>query len=206
MAKLFLVRHGETDLQSALRYWGKTDVGLGPVGRKQAEQLRDRLSREKIDCVYSSDLKRALTTAQTIVSARNLQLVPCPELREIDFGEVEGLNFDEVKAKFPEIAMMWIEHDPRLVYPGGESLTQLEKRTSQFIDRLTVHVADDNILVVAHSGVLRTLICQLMDMELKHRWNFRIDLASLSIVDTFSGFAILSLLNDLSHLQECGSD
>ncbi len=202
MAKLFLVRHGETDSHSALRYWGKTDVGLGPVGKQQAEQLRDRLAREQIDYIYSSDLKRALTTAQTIVSTRNLQIIPCSELREIDFGEVEGLNFDEIKTKFPKIAMMWIEHDPELVYPGGESLSQLEKRTRQFIEHLTEHAGNDNILVVAHSGVLRTLICQLADMDLKHRWNFRIDLASLSIVETFSGFAIISLLNDLSHLAE----
>jgi alpha-ribazole phosphatase len=194
------VRHGETDSHSAFRYWGKTDVGLGPVGLKQAEQLRDRLSKEKIDYVYSSDLKRAVITAQAIVGNRSLKLVACPELREIDFGEVEGLNYDEVKAKFPEVALMWIEHDPRLVYPGGESLVQLEQRTNQFIARLAAHAAADNILVVAHSGVLRTLICQLMDMDLKHRWNFRVDLASLSILDTYSGFAILSLLNDVSHL------
>ncbi len=205
MAKLYLVRHGETEFQSALRYWGKTDVALGPAGKKQAEHLRDRLAREQIDYVYSSDLKRALTTAQAIASTRNLQPIPCPELRDIDFGEVEGLNFDEVKEKFPQIAMMWIEHDPGLVYPGGESLSQLEKRTRQFIENLAEHAGNDNILVVAHSGVLRTLICQLADMDLKHRWNFRIDLASLSIVETFSGFAIISLLNDLSHLQKNGS-
>jgi alpha-ribazole phosphatase len=140
-----------------------------------------------------------LTTAQAIVSGRDLKLTACPELREIDFGEVEGLNFDEVKEKFPAVALMWVERDPQLAYPSGESLAQLEQRISRFIDRLTGHAADDNILV--YSGVLRTLICQLMDMELKHRWNFRIDLASLSIIHTYSGFAVLSLLNDVSHLK-----
>jgi alpha-ribazole phosphatase len=202
LARLFLVRHGETDSNSAFRYWGKTDVGLGPLGLKQAELLRERLAAEKIDHVYSSDLKRTLTTTQTIVSGRDLKLTACPELREIDFGEVEGLNFDEVKEKFPAVALMWVERDPRLAYPGGESLAQLEQRISRFIDRLTGHAANDNILVVAHSGVLRTLICQLMDMELKHRWNFRVDLASLSVIHTYSGFAVLSLLNDVSHLKE----
>jgi alpha-ribazole phosphatase len=200
LAKLYLVRHGETDSNSAFRYWGKTDVGLGPVGLQQSEQLRDRLSTRKIDYVYSSDLKRTLTTAQTIASVHNLQVIKCPELREIDFGQIEGLNFDEVKEKFPEVAVLWRTHDLRLAYPGGESLADLEQRTSAFINRLEKHAADDNILIVAHSGVLRTLICQLLDMDVKHRWNMRVDLASLSIIETYSGFAILSLLNEVLHL------
>jgi alpha-ribazole phosphatase len=200
LARLYLVRHGETDAGSASRFWGRTDVGLGPCGLQQAEQLRDRLSTKKIDYVYSSDLKRTVTTALTIASIHNLQIVKCPELREIDFGEVEGLNFEEVKEKFPQVSWMWINHDPGLAYPGGESLSELEQRLQAFIDRIQNHAADDNILIVAHSGVLRTLICQLLDVDMKHRWNIRIDLASLSILETYSGFAVLSLLNDVSHL------
>ena len=197
---MYLVRHGETDSNSAFRYWGKTDVGLGPCGLQQSEQLRDRLSTKKIDCIYSSDLKRTMTTARIIASVHNLPVTKCPELREIDFGQIEGLNFDEVKEKFPEVAVMWRAHDPQLAYPGGESLPNLEVRTASFIDRLEKHNANDNILIVAHSGVLRTLICQLLDMDVRHRWNMRVDLASLSVIDTYSGSAILSLLNDVSHL------
>jgi broad specificity phosphatase PhoE len=200
MARLLLVRHGETDSQSSFRYWGKTDVGLGPVGLRQAEQLRDRLTMEKIDYVFSSQLRRTLTTAQTIASMHNLPVTGCPELREIDFGQVEGLDFKEVQAKFPEVASMWINHDPDLIYPGGESLAQLEGRITEFRTKLTNYSTNDTLLIVAHSGVLRTLICQLLDMGMIHRWNLRVDLASLSIVETYPNFAILSLLNDISHL------
>jgi broad specificity phosphatase PhoE len=200
MSRLLLIRHGETDSQSSFRYWGKTDVGLGPVGLRQAEQLRDRLAMEKIDFVYSSNLRRTLTTARTIASIHNLQVIGCPELREIDFGQVEGLNFQEVQAKFPEVARMWITHDPGMVYPGGESLAQLERRLTEFRSRLAGHTQNQTLLIVAHSGVLRTFICQLLDLDLKYRWNLRVDLASLSIVETYPEFAILSLLNDISHL------
>ena len=200
MAKLLLVRHGETEMNSAQRYWGKTDVGLGPVGLHQAEQLRDRLASEKIDYVYSSQMKRALLTAQTIASIHGVEVTGCPELREIDFGKIEGLNFEEVHTQFPEIARLWTQRSPQLTYPEGESLVELDARISQFRTRLAKHTENDVVLIVAHSGVLRTLICQILDLEMRNRWNIRLDLASLSIIDTYPETAILSLLNDTSHL------
>lgn len=200
MAKLFLVRHGETELNSTQRYWGKTDVGLGPAGLRQAEQLRDRLATERIDFFYASEMSRAMATARVIASIHHREVVPCPELREIDFGKIEGLNFTEVQARYPEIAKMWIERNPELCYPEGESLVALDKRIGLFKTRLEQHTGDEVVMVVAHSGVLRTLICQLLGLEMRNRWNLRLDLASLSIVETYPGAAILSLLNDTSHL------
>lgn len=200
MAKLLLVRHGETDRNSSQRYWGRTDVGLGPVGLRQAEQLRDRLAGDKIDCIYSSIMRRALITAQTVAAFHHLPVTGCPELREIDFGKIEGLNFSEVQTQFPEIARMWTSLDIGIQYPEGEGLSQLEERIADFRTRLCNHGQEHTILVVAHSGVIRSLICQLLKLDMKSRWNIRIDLASLSILDTYPNTAILSLLNDTSHL------
>jgi len=200
LAKLLLVRHGETDRNSAERYWGRTDVGLGPLGLRQAEQLRDRLAVEKIDFIYSSTLRRAVLTAQTLASLHNLPVVGCPELREIDFGSIEGLNFSEVEAQFPQVAQMWVNNYTELVYPEGEGLSQLEIRIAGFKKRLDNFSPEQTVLIVAHSGVLRSLICQLLKLDLASRWKIRIDLASLSIVDTYDQTAILSLLNDTSHL------
>ena len=139
MSRLLLVRHGETEMNSSQRYWGKTDVGLGTVGLQQAEQLRDRLAAEKIALVYSSELRRALVTAQTIAAIHDVKVTACPELNEIDFGDLEGLNFGEVNGQFPDVARMWTQRDPALAYPQGESLPQLEKRVSEFRSRLANH-------------------------------------------------------------------
>ena len=97
---------------------------------------------------------------------------------------------------------MWIERNPNLCYPEGESLVQLDIRLALFKNRLAQHSEQEVVMVVAHSGVLRTLICQLLGLETRNRWNFRIDLASLSIVETYPDAAILSLLNDTSHLTD----
>lgn len=202
MSRLLLVRHGETELNSSLRYWGRSDVALSDIGLRQTERLRERLNREKIDFIYSSDLKRALVTAQIIALRDNLKVVACPELREIDFGRLEGLTFDEVNRLYPEVARMWMERNLSLVYPGGESLAELDKRVRQFRSRLEGHNKEETILIVAHSGVLRTLLCQLLGMEPRQRWQIRLDLASLTIIETYRQGAILTLLNDVSHLTE----
>ncbi len=201
MSRLLLVRHGETELKSSQRYWGNTDVALGATGKRQAEQLRERLAGEVLAAVYASELKRATATAKIIASGR-ASVVACSELREIHFGEIEGLTFAEVVEQYPEVAKKWIERSPQMAYPGGESTDEMDHRVAEFITRMERHKTDETVLIVAHAGVLRTLICQLLQLEPRCRWSIRLDLASLSIVETYPEGAILSLLNDTSHLKE----
>lgn len=200
MSRLFLVRHGDTELNSAERYWGRSDVKLSAAGIEQAEKLCDRLAVEKIDAVYSSDLERALVTAEIIASSHQLAVITCAELREVNFGQLEGLTFSEINLLYPEVAKLWAERSTKLKYPGGESLVKFNNRVSKFLSSLDKHAVEETILVVAHAGVLRTLVCQLLGIDPQRRWQIRLDLASLSIMETHQQGAILSLLNDVSHL------
>ncbi len=200
MSRLLLVRHGDTELNSAERYWGRSDVKLSAAGVEQAEGLRDRLAVEKINAVYSSNLERALVTAEIIASSHQLAVITCAELREVNFGQLEGLNFSEISRLYPEVAKLWAERSTKLKYPGGESLVEFNTRVSKFLSRLDKHTVGETILIVAHAGVLRTLVCQLLGIDPQRRWQIRLDLASLSILETHQQGAILSLLNDVSHL------
>ncbi len=201
MSRLILVRHGNTKLDSAQRYWGKTDVELSASGLRQAEKIRDCLAGERLDTIYSSSLKRAYLTAKIIVSRHKLEVTTCPELNEIDFGELEGLTFAEVSRHYPEVTRLWIKRSSRLKYPGGESVRYFRQRVSSFIsNRLGGHLPEETILIVAHSGVLRTLICHLLDLDFSTIGKIRLDLGSLSIVETYGNTAILSRLNDTSYL------
>jgi alpha-ribazole phosphatase len=175
-------------------------VPLGEKGVQQAELLRDRLASEQIEAMYSSPLKRAAGTAAIIASRHNLDLELAPDLREIDFGDIEGLNYAEIEKRFPEIARLWANRSEDLVYPRGESLSELEARVTSFTARMKKDGPRGTILIVAHAGVLRSLICGMLELSPKHRWNLRLDLASLSIIETFPEVNILSLLNDTSHL------
>ena len=126
----------------------------------------------------------------------------CPELREIDFGKIEGLKFDEIQSTFPELARQMLNRDPSLSYPDGESLHSLDARVKSFLPRLDSIPDKQTVLIVAHSAVLRTLVCYLLQIELAHRWDYRMGLASLSIVDGYPPKGSITLLNDMSHLEE----
>ncbi len=201
MSRLLLVRHGETELNSSERFWGHTDVALSAAGLRQAEQLCHRLATEKIDITYSSNLKRASLTAETIASRHKPEIIICPELREIDFGQLEGLTFDEICQLYPKMAELWTNWDLQTKFPGGESVDELDTRVSKFLDRLQKHAPEETILIVAHSAPLRLLICHLLKIELWHWRQLRLGLASLSIVETYPQEALLTLLNDVGHLR-----
>ena len=200
MPRLLLVRHGETEHKSSQRYWGATDVKLSALGLKQAVRLRARLATEEVKAVYSSDLERARVTAQTIAAGHRLPVTTCRELREIDFGKLEGLTFDEISRNYPEVTAVWKNGSLKLEFPGGDSVSGFNRRVSRFHRRLAKHAPDEMVVITAHEGSLRILLCRLLGLRLEHRRRFRFNLASLSIVETYPSGGILMRLNDVSHL------
>jgi len=205
LAKLFLVRHGDTAADSRRRYWGRTDVALSDAGKEQAAGLAERLAGEKLRSVYSSDLERASFTAAAIAARHRLPVTIRPELREIDFGELEGMTFDEIARRYPEVAGSLIRRERRFKFPGGESFQALQRRLKRFERYLADYRPEDNIVIVAHSGALRTLTCLMLKLNTKHRWQFRLDMASLSIIDTWPEGGILMQWNDTGHLGRVGT-
>jgi len=201
LSRLLLVRHGNTKLNNAKRFWGQTDVELSTDGIRQAEKLRERLSAEKIDAAYSSTLSRTQLTAEIIASIHKLGVTALTELMEINFGFIEGLTFEEVSHLHPEIADVMSKWAIKPKFPGGESLDNLDKRVQKFLKRLQKHKPEETILIVAHAGTLRLMICNLMGIGPEHWRHIQLDLASLSILETYPQGAVLSLLNDVSHLK-----
>lgn len=202
MSRLLLVRHSETKLNNgARRFWGKTDIDLSADGIRQAEKLRDRLAAEKINAVYASNLIRTRATAEIIASEHHLKVICCPELDELNFGYVEGLTFEEITRLHPELAEVLNDWEKRPKFPGGESLDELDDRLQKFLNRLKKHKLEETILIVAHAGTLRLMICHLLGIALEHWRQMQLDFASLSIMETYPQGAILSLLNDVSHIK-----
>ena len=160
MARLLLVRHGVTEFNSTRRFAGHSDIEMSAAGYRQVEKLRDRLASEKIDAVYSSDLKRALVTAKIVTSKHNVDIVTCPELREINYGQAEGLTFEEIRRLYPDVAELITNFNLKLKFPGGESFIEFIERTNKFLARLEQHAPSQTILIVSHSGPLRVLVCR----------------------------------------------
>ncbi len=201
MSRLLLVRHGITEFNSTRRFAGYSDVEMSADGYRQVERLRDHLANEKIDVVYSSDLRRALATAEVITSGRKVDTVTCPELREVNYGDAEGLTFQEIGRLYPEVAESITNFSLQLKFPDGESFEEFIERTGKFAERLEKHAPSETILVVSHNGPLKVLICRLLKISMEHWWQIGVDVASLSIMETRSRGAILTRLNDTSFLK-----
>lgn len=200
MSRIFLVRHGETELNHAGRLQGHTDADLSALGYRQAEMLGDYLAAESIDTIYSSDLRRAAKTAEIIARQQQKPVITCPELREINYGKLEGLTFGEVERLYPSVAKLFLDKTARLEFPGGESADQFGQRVRRFLDRLKPQ-PEQTILIVAHGGPLRFLICSLLGIDPQHWRQIQLDLASVSVINTCPEIAVISRLNDISHLK-----
>ena len=200
MSRLLLVRHGAIATDNTEKFWGHTDIALNETGVLQAERIAERLSKEPVGEIYSSDLSRAFQSAEIIASRHHLNITTSRKLREIHFGDIEGLTFEEVNRQYPELSKSWSDNDLRFRFPNGESLAELEERISGFLSEVDLHNRDRTILIVSHGGLLRILICHVLGLNLKHWKQLCIDKASLSIIDTYPETSLLYLLNDVSHL------
>jgi alpha-ribazole phosphatase len=195
--KLLLIRHGQTDWNLAQRFQGQSDIPLNEVGKKQAQALSERLSNQSFDFVYSSDLQRATETAKFICKS---EFHSAPRLREVNFGDWEGLTYDAIKEKHPDTLAAWENDIFKNAPPNGETLEQLSARVQSMLDELYAKHKDQTILIVAHGGVLQTLICLALKLPPTMYWQFHLSTASLSEVAFYPAGAILNLLNDTSHL------
>lgn len=202
MIRLLLVRHGETDWNSQGLYQGRSDIELNQVGLQQAAKLTRRLSSASIDVIYSSDLKRAAQTAQTVAISRNMTVMPRTELRELDLGEFEGKRFDEIEQQYVPLEQLWRQGDWDVGASGGETLNQLRERICRFVVDIKQAHEQGTILIMAHGASLRTLICCLVGIDYKHWWRIQLDGASLSIIDVYPERAVVVLLNDTCHLRD----
>jgi broad specificity phosphatase PhoE len=149
--QLYLVRHGQTDWNKNGILQGTTDIPLNEEGIKQAAKLAELLQNEKIDFIFSSPLCRAKLTAEMIAEKHELKVIEDKRLKEIDCGEWEGKNSQEI-ALDPR-REQWIKYELNSRVPGGESIFDVGKRVFEFLDEIFSKYSGKNILMVGHQLV-----------------------------------------------------
>jgi probable phosphoglycerate mutase len=165
--RIIAIRHGETLWNVDTRIQGHRDIPLNDRGRWQAAQVARALAGEPIAAVYASDLLRAHATGAAIAEAAGAPLHAEPDLRERSFGELEGRTFAEIEAALPEQARRWRQRDPHFAPEGGESLTLLRARIAEVTARLAARHLGQQIVLVAHGGVLDVLYRLATGQELQ---------------------------------------
>ena len=199
------MRHGATPWNAGGRFQGVSDVALSELGIVQAGAISRRLEGERIDRLYSSDLSRALETARAIGLKHDVEPVPDGRLREFDFGEWEGLTWDEIARRHPELgndATAARSYAP----PGGETFDAVRARVRAFLADIlnAADGADANAsrhaVVVTHAGVLHAILAEL-NLTAPAQSAARFSPAGITrIVIDDTGSAALLTFDDLSHV------
>jgi len=193
--RLILVRHGEPDEAMRGRCYGSVDVGLSKRGREQSRRLAQALAPSGASAVFSSPLGRAQETAQPIVRAIRAELRVRRQLREMSFGEFEGRRYEEIAAETPELYSSWMGDPETVTPPGGESFLALRARASAEVRRIRDERNGTASIVVSHSGVIRAVLADVLELKPRVAFRIQIDWASVTIVDWYEETAVVRLVN-----------
>lgn len=192
--RLILVRHAEPTADARSRIYGRLDVELSPAGHAHAREIAAVLAGSPIRAVYTSPQLRAVTTATPLAEALGLAPIALDTLREIDFGDLEGLALDEIGISYPEL-LAWTEAPAAVAFPGGESVAEVRARSLAAVRMIVERHAGETVVAVAHSVVIRSILADALGMDGDAL--FRIDQAfgGISVIDWFGDTPLVRLLN-----------
>lgn len=200
--RLILVRHGETDWNRERRVQGHSDVALCEEGLQQAEEVAKALQREKIVAIYSSPLQRALQTAQAVAKYHSLPVETVEDLKELDVGELDGLSFTEMRARYGDFLKQWAADAGPLRLPQGESLQELQERAWKVVEQIRGKHREGTVVVVSHNFALNSIICKAIGLSLSCFRRLRTEVAAISVLDFTERGPVLVLLNERCHLRQ----
>jgi probable phosphoglycerate mutase len=198
--RFVVVRHGQTQWNVEGRVQGHGDSPLTPLGIAQAEAIGARLARERFDVLVASDLGRTVQTAERIAAFSGLAVVTDASLRERNFGDGEGLTYEEIDARWPGVVSRIAEVDPDLAIPGGESRRAFHERIHRAFEALARAHDGRRVLVVSHGGVLSTLYRVIHRIPVARPHRIPISNASYNAVLFDADAWTLEAWDDVSHL------
>ena len=198
-ARLLLARHGETEWNRLGRYQGHADIPLNEVGSRQAHALAERLAGEKIDAIHASDLARAAESARIVGARIGLEPVTSPLWREINIGDLTGIDVNQIAAEHREIISATVRNGGGLA-AGAESIADVERRMRAGYESICAAHEGETVLIVGHGGTLKVLIAMLIGLPFERIENLSLrGNASLSELSFAHGRAQLTMVNDTRH-------
>lgn len=206
LTKLYLIRHGETEGAETKRYKGHIDVPLSDNGIEQIKRLADYLNnsptplldkrgQKKINAVYCSDLSRAVKSAEIIAGPLGLKPIIVNGLKERSFGKWEGMSFDEIADKYPDEFKAWADNPLEFSPMDGESTLEIRERAMEAFNLLIDKHRGEDIAIVAHGGINRVIICELLGIPLENIFRIEQDFAAMNLIEFYDGYPVAKLIN-----------
>lgn len=200
MVKLILVRHVLTVDNQKSRLSGHIDSSISEEGKEQIDKITNYLKDFDIDKIYTTTSSRTKDTVKKISELKSIEIIEKESLKEISFGDFEGLTFDEIKDKYPKEFQDMIEKGYEYKYPNGESLIDSYNRVCIELDNIISNNDNRTILICSHGGTIRNIITYLISNSYKYHWNFKIDNGSVTILELQDGFTVITAMNNTSFI------
>jgi alpha-ribazole phosphatase len=210
---LYLIRHGETEGAEIRRYKGTLDVPLSEKGMKQVERVSEHILKlmstiqkeedalpvyeRNLAAVYSSDLSRALKSAEIIARPHSLRPIAVPSLRERNFGLWEGMSFEEIKEKYHEEFKAWAGNPMEFSPVNGESTLEVRDRVMDAFEKIVQAHPGGRVAIVAHGGVNRIILCHILGIPLENIFRVEQDFAALNIIEFWDRYPVVKLMNGI---------
>lgn len=199
---VYFLRHGQTSFSRENAFCGSgLDPDLTAVGLEMAQSFAAAYRSLLWSAIYSSTLKRTLTTAQVLSEAVNLNVELQNDLREISYGRWEGMTIDDVSREYHDDYLKWLS-DPAWNSPTeGESAIAIAGRGLRVVEKIKQLHSDGNVLVVSHKATIRTVLCALLGIDVgRFRYRMACPVASVSVVEFGNYGPLIKTLADVSHL------
>ncbi len=188
--KIYLVRHGETEWNKEYRLQGQADTRLNDYGRELAVITAEALNDIPFDVIYHSPLCRAEETAVILKSDRDIDIIPDERIKEMSFGIAEGCHIGAIKNNPDDPMYNFLKHPGKYIPPEkGESFEEVYARSADFIKEtiLPLEGKCENVLIVAHGAVNRTILNSVAGIPVSDFWNIRLKNCAVSIMDLTNG-------------------
>ncbi len=199
---IFLCRHGESEYNAKRIIQGHIDTDLTPKGVIQARLAAEELKNFPIERIFTSDLRRAYRTAQIIADVLGLEVEIDKRLREMHFGEWEGLTYEHIYQNHIEDFHNWLKNPVACPLPSQEDIEDFKERISSFIEFLKT-IEEKNILIVGHGGSIQGIICLSTGLGLEHLWGLRHVNTGISCIRLYESTpSDIKFLNYSNHLEK----
>jgi len=195
MTHLYLVRHGQTDLNIKKVYYGFTDVTLNELGKIQCEKVREKLCEVNFDVVISSPLKRTMESAQIISCLNRSQIISYEGLKELNFGSWENKHFKDIEKEYEVEWKLWISDWINFSFPQGENFKALYTRVKVCLEEILLSYEGKNILLIGHEGTLKIIAIFLLNMKMEDYWRLTFEFGAYSMFEINENFPILKKIN-----------
>ncbi len=193
--RLLLVRHAEVEARYQRIFGGRIDMDLSPNGHQQARILAKFLRPRKPDAIYASPMKRVQQTLAPLLGNGTPAQTMIEGLREVDFGDWTGLNWEQVAEKFNLLTHEWLEHIEQGILPNGESGPQFRARVEPALRQIIENHPGQTVAIFCHGGVVRMILSILLELPLPRTNMFEVEYASITELTLHPEHAEIELLN-----------